>query len=661
MKRFIFVFLIFNFQIPTFNLFGLKAQEHVEQAFDALRTAGGGTLILVCYPSRVLGECKSRCDEFRFTLPISQREVVEAVYQAFDRDRLWCTQYRRQDAHSAHNRPVDIQVPSCRLQLEVDDHVNLLWGGFFNKDGETGDFRLPDDSVFHAGLTLYRYYVLTWSFDVQGNISGTMRRITFVADTQCPDVRPVREPSYAPLVRAFDAFTSRTDVAMSRSLSFRRAAANGQWTHIYHTYGFNIPIREEQNLLLPLYEAFEETKHRSYRSLNKPAGTLAQDVQIVVNEQGGTIGLGLQQDWNIVYAYFNDEDYPQNRYVYALWYKSDVPRQRIVGELIEINTLRPDGGQVVEPFVQTKVPAYLWRMHNPLLASLNLNGEEQAEDISPYVVEWVGTPSNDFELMQYLLRDFEDMDLGSLRFDLDTLMQRRMDEMDAMNVEMANLQELYRESLKGLSGMLKINVEDYARMSPQERKDYNDIARKSYQAELERVNEMYREYFDNVGRRHNIADYEIFRRDSLPSDVFRRSFLTFVRAYRGDGSNRDAQVAERLRQMAGIAEDKASRAVRLDMVQKLDSLWNLPNPGISTQILTIPRQSLAEATITLRDILVATPTSVEVSGLHTNETVKALSQAQRLEKRANRRIRRMTRKVNRMARKVNRSSRRWMR
>ena len=41
---------------------------------------------------------------------VSQRMLVDAVYEAFDKDRRWCTQYRRQDAYSAHNRRVDIEV-----------------------------------------------------------------------------------------------------------------------------------------------------------------------------------------------------------------------------------------------------------------------------------------------------------------------------------------------------------------------------------------------------------------------------------------------------------------------------------------------------------------------------------------------------------------------
>ncbi len=97
------------------------------------------------------------------------------MYQAFDSDRQWCTQYRRQDAFSAHNREVDIQVPSHRLRLQVDDQVNLLWGAFFNIDGTAEGHRLPADAVFAPGLTLYRYYVLTWSYDAQGNIEGRVR------------------------------------------------------------------------------------------------------------------------------------------------------------------------------------------------------------------------------------------------------------------------------------------------------------------------------------------------------------------------------------------------------------------------------------------------------------------------------------------------------
>ena len=45
---------------------------------------------------------------------------------------------------------------------------------------------------------------------------------------------------------------------------------------------------------------------------------MASDVQIIYDEQGHTLGLGSQQQWNITYVYFDDEDFPANRCVYAL-------------------------------------------------------------------------------------------------------------------------------------------------------------------------------------------------------------------------------------------------------------------------------------------------------------------------------------------------------
>ena len=599
MKRLTLLFSLFMLATTA-----LQAQQHVEQAWEALRVGSqdGATVKTECYPSNFPGECQSRHDTFKFTLPASERDVVDAMYQAFDSDRQWCTQYRRQDAFSAHNREVDIQVPSHRLQLQVDDQVNLLWGGFFNIDGTAEGHRLPADAVFAPGLTLYRYYVLTWSYDAQGNIEGRVRRLTFVADTQKPDVHPVKEPSYAPLTKAVEAFTKRTDVPMARSLSFRRASADGQWTHIYHTYGFNIPIREEQNVLLPLYEAFEQTKQRAYHFLNKPAGETAQDVQIIVNEQGGTIGLGLQQDWNIVYAYFNDEDYPRNRYVYALWYKADVPRRRIVGELFVINTLRPEGGTVAQPFIQRAVPAYLWRL--PLGTMGSQNAQHSPSTLPAYeaTLSPLGTlpdvrdmqrilsgqdPDDGFMSQTFLAKMRQrGVSLSALSHELDTMVQRAEEQRRAFDEELAVLQQEHRLGLHNLSNMLKVNwsSDEYARMTEEERRQRLDNIRSEYQRQAQHWNEDFVRRMKALDAKYPNMRIEFFDRDSLPSAFTRRVGESLTGAFRGDGSQTDATLAEYIRQFAELTAGLGGADYREALSQRIDSLRRkAPSSSVQNQ------------------------------------------------------------------------------
>ena len=199
------------------------------------------------------------------------------------------------------------------------------------------------------------------------------------------------------------------------------------------------------------------------------------------------------------------------------------------------------------------------------------------------------------------MADLPGLDMQPLRFMLDTLLTRRNMERTALDTELRDIEEHYRESLQGLSGMLKLNItaEEYKRMTPQERVDFNEQARKAYQEELDRVNTMYKEYLANISRRHPIEDLNIFRRDSMPSDVFRATFGALTMAYRGDASERDAQVAERLRQMAEMAADEAPRSVRLGMYQKLDSIINLRHPNLPGNMLSPSRQALAEAVMAL--------------------------------------------------------------
>ena len=593
MKRLVFLLLIFNLQSSIFN--GLRAQPHVDAAFRALALeASGGEM-----PEEKL---HSSATDSRFTLVMhvnfylrpEQQGLLTAVSEAMESDRATRTQYYLQDAFSADHRPIRMDTPHHQSYWLTDEATNVRWGGFFVRADEKVD--LPPTVLVDGQPrpTLYRYYYLSYQIQVDGMTTGFIQRITFDADTQEPHILQPSTPKFQPLIDAITAFGADDNVQLRRNLSERRAAATGQWTHIHSTLGFNLPLEDEARLLGPLWKAFLQEEQHAYRFLNKPAGQVASDVQIVYDEEGHTLGLGSQQGWNIVYVYFNDEDFPRNRYVYALWYKPDVPRQRIVGELIKINTLRPEGGIVEHPFVQTTVPTYLWRM------TVNPYDYRRVDDKDVVSLpSYVSSP--DFSRMRNVLDDLPNLDLQPLRFMLDTLMARYTREIDAFNVEILDIQDRYRESLEGLRGMLKQNVDakEYARMKPQERIDYNNKAREEYQAELDRLNKMYSEYVDNIARRHHAQDYGIFRRDSMPSDVFQATFGAFVMAYRGDGSEQDALVAERLRQMAEMASDEASRPVRLGMYQRLDSIVNLPHPNLPHNILNVPRQSLAEAVMAL--------------------------------------------------------------
>ena len=593
-----------------------QAQRHVEHALERLMACPNAreTLNSHCLPSAVPGECESRYEYFQFTVPLAEREVVDAMYEAFDQDSLWCTQYRWQDAFSAHNRPIDIEVPSYHLRTSSEDKVNVLWGGFFNIDGPVvGHFsadnlhRLAADSVFAPGLTLYRDYVLQWWYDGQGNIQGNMQRITFPANTQRPCVRPVSEPKYAPLLRAIRAFTMRKDVPMSRSLSFRRAAADGQWTHLYNTYGFNIPLSMERDVLLPLYDAFEQTKHRSYRYLNKPAGETAADVQIVINEQGRTIGLGLQTDWNIVYAYFTDEDYPRNRYVYALWYRADVPRRRIVGELIAVNTERPDGGTLVQPYVQRTVPTYLWRLSagdvpqqtgadmDALRPPLNLTLDMQ--DMRTLLS--VGAPGSERYNPDLTAKMRQrGMDVTALYIELDTMRQRAQNQRTAMIHEMDVLTESYHTGLHNIGELLKVNMPSaaYSRMSEQERRQYLDNVRQDYQRQTDELGKDYRQKIQALPAKYPGTNVQFFDPDGQPTAFTRRVAEGLMRAFRGDGSLTDEDISELLRQFAEFTTRNSLAPYRESLAQSLDTLRHKTPSSVT-------RCNFDEAISTLRDDL----------------------------------------------------------
>ena len=175
----------------------VQGQTNVRRAVETLMAAGPTDeepTTEVCGPTE--GDPRrSTTWRGRFHLPVTQRRLLDDVYQAFDLDSACCTQYRRQDAFSAHNLPVDISVPGRRLNLKVDSHVNLLWGGFFDIDGTTRGHQPGDQGVFDPSKTLYRYYVLTWQPDSRGGIDGSLTVLSFEADTSARSVSAVPPPT----------------------------------------------------------------------------------------------------------------------------------------------------------------------------------------------------------------------------------------------------------------------------------------------------------------------------------------------------------------------------------------------------------------------------------------------------------------------------------
>ena len=265
---------------------GLYAQPHVEAAFRALVMANGGQM-----PEERLMEGGS---DSRFTLTMHQSftlrpeqfRLITDLYRAMDDDSAMRTQYRLHDAFSGREWRLDIETPHFVLHEQSEESVNNLMGGFFvpektpspilprgegvnttasliSKDQSQED---KSSSLEHSkplpregnggGVTLYRYYVLSYQEDLEGNLTGSVERITFDADTQEPCIQQPSTPKYQALIDAINAFGADDKVFMRRNLSERRAAASGQWTHIYNTIGFNMPLEDEVRLLGPLWKAF---------------------------------------------------------------------------------------------------------------------------------------------------------------------------------------------------------------------------------------------------------------------------------------------------------------------------------------------------------------------------------------------------------------------
>ncbi len=665
MKRLMFFLLMFNVQCSIFNV--LWAQPHVDEAFRTLALAANPEGKLNTERFETTSDTRwTEVTKVSFNLSPSQLPLLDMVYLAMDDDRAMCTQYCQQDAFSAHNRPIEIKAPHYSFNGKVDDHVNVLWGGFFDTS---------------SSPTLYRYYLLTWATNAKGNLEGTMYRITSDADTQEPHIQEPSTPRYQPLLDAIKTFAADPNVFMSRNISWRRASASGEWTHIHNTIGFNMPLEDETRLLGPLWKAFIDAEPRSYRFLNKPAGVPASDVQIVCDEYGHTVGLGLQSDWNIVYVYFTDEDFPKNRYVYALWYKADVPRQRIVGELIKINTPRPEGGTVTNPDVQTSVPTYLWRMASPLLTSPG--GGTDGDEVYPSPLGGIGGGAvpPDYQRLRRILSDKADegrddddteyqrsfgsrmqergMSLGNLRYELDKLMHEYADRRAQYEAAVMNCSDNFRTVIKEITNPAnRISNVQFNSLPLRERKAFLDQIRQETDSILRLINGIHRANLDSLAHNYDFSLYHVFTKDSIPMPLFTSAFDGFASAYRGDGSQTDATIAERLRQMAEMMAEEGSKAERRKMVGRLDSLRTLAPSDLA-------RGSFDEAIVTLGGHISKVEMPVQYSGkIESKEDIDlgemSLSfqtlerQASKLGRRSQRSVRRMEQRFERQFRKLKR-------
>lgn len=602
---------------------------HVEQAFTALLQASsnGKDLKTTTYVDAQTG-AQAKHSSYNFTIPVAQGSLIDDIYKAFEADEHLCTQYERDDAHSAHTWAVPIQVPGTVFEANVDANTNYLQGGFIDSSS------VP---------TAYFYYVLTWQASADGkSFFGRVNLFSMDAHTQHPAIRQPSKPSYDALLTAIKSFTSSPQNYVSCSFHWARAAATGQWIRRYNTWGFNFPLERESELLSPLYRAFEAERSQAYRFLNKPAGQTAENVSIIVDDQGGNLGLGSQTDWNIIYAYFADEDFPQNRYVYALWYKVDVPRQCIVGELMEINTERPDGGIITNPFVQRSVPEYLWQFGAPKVRELQKGqGALPASTVPPetqtsaassvtmkglhgeeLVMSYEGNVDDAFSPELSTLRDvltgkeyisFDNnattidceagllnrgMDLGALNRELDSYAREFALNRTLYAKGMDTYVQMYKETNDQLRQHLQLQTNEATWIREQDLERLlearKSLAKADYDKQLVGLNEKYGSTLRQMSTDYSQAlqaanaDYEtqlkqlaeeyngrmsFFGKDGTPAQFIHRVFDHLITAYHADGTLLDAAVAKKMSTLAklmgefGNAETKAFYLNRLQLLQ----------------------------------------------------------------------------------------------
>ena len=602
----------------------LSAQPaNVERAYNALlQVSDAPSMRWTSYVDAITG-ARSKHANFGFQIPVAKRSLIDDFYSAFEADKHLCTQYERDDAHSAHTWAVPVQVPGTTYQATVDATTNYLQGGFIDSS---------------TTPTSYHYYVLTWKTSPDGQtLFGRAHVFSIDATTQHPAIRQPATPSYSELLTAIDDFTSCPQNNVSRSFHWSRAAATGQWIRRYNTWGFNFPLDRENELLSPLYRAFEAQRTRAYRFLNKPSGQAAENVSIIVDNQGGNLGLGSQTDWNIIYAYFTDEDFPDNRYVYALWYKADVPRQRIVGELFEINTERPNGGVINNPFIQRSVPDYLWHIDEstqggtatlaenriePVLSEtiIGSNGEQLilsykgAADYNVSSPELsalrdVLSPSEHIAYTQGASSVTSQVDCGAgLRgrgMDLDELSRELDDQARSFETERSlyvQTMSTYAEMFNETNTTHKQELQEQTNKATLEREQALDklmesrkkLSKADYDHQLADINERYATTLRQISSEYSKAlqtsnaDYaqelrqlseeyngrmSFFGKDGTPAQFIHRVFDHLITAYHADGTLLDAAVAKKMSTLVKLmgefsnAETKAFYLNRLKLLQ----------------------------------------------------------------------------------------------
>lgn len=564
--------------------------QHVEHAFQAILDANNAaTAGIARYTSNQRTQTsvtadgvvhKSEWFALDILLPAAQRPLIDNFYAAVEADGDVCTRYERQDAHSAHTWDYHVSLPGKSVKIGTDAETNLLLGGFIDAA---------------ATPTAYHYYILTWKPTPDGkNITGRLHHYKIDAETKHPNILQPSRPSYAALTDAVHAFAEEnSQLTVSRSLHWSRLAATGRWINMYSTWGFRAPLSEESRLLTPLYKAFEAERPHAYRYLNKPAGEKAENVSIIVGPDNANFGLGSQTDWNILYAYFTDEDFPENRYVYALWYKADVPRQQIVGELFVINTERPNGGIIRNPFIQSTVPAYLWQMGATPTTASQLTAYEATIRPLPSLV----TRDNDVIELPTLSDDTINAELRMMHnilsrkqvlyrtngkdagYDASEDVKKRGLDLNTLENE-ANAQalgfavnkhlylqdlQLYSDAYNETTRTLKENFEsNWAVIKREQLNDINDEAKlnsyrsalselsSSYTTSLQRASANYTATLDTLRRQYGEA-LSFFTADGRPGLFFQKVQKQIIDAYRSDGSLTDAYVAAKLRELAIFA------------------------------------------------------------------------------------------------------------
>lgn len=598
MRRRHLYYLLFIICYLSFPCQGVSAHGRVEEAFRALLAANR-------HPQPYDDEGQAPAATW-LLLPLDQMPLILDVYKAMEEEHAKRTIFFRQDFGSA-----------CANGIELQGR-DFKYAGLYNNI--LGGFTDPSTSP-----TTYHWYYLAWRPDPDaGNIVGYIVTTQQVANTPQPNVQEPREPSYQTLLTAIrdfkDDFTEASDISalfvklssnFSRHSDFEaRSAATGQWIYQWKTFGFSLPFSAEQELIAPLYRAFLEVQPRAYRFLNKRAGETAEDVQIVVNNQGKTIGLGLQTDWNIIYAYFNDEDFPQNRYVYALWYKLDVPSQRIVGELIEVNTPRPNGGQVV-PSVQMSVPAYLYSLRKPITtnnigALNNVSQNEATERRYSGVVhersegEWE-TQQRDEALSTVLAASpFTDnwrergFDREAFALEYESITRRQREERALYNERLRHYTDFYNTVFAGIRATMQASLDSVKAAFVTQTQQLNlqrvTTPRDDYERRMTALFELYRQQLDTVTAHYQASlgaitsNYETGIRDIAAchpvgntlitgdgdlTPFGQRLFEQMTNAYHGYKPYADMELSLRIQVFARTFKPSLNAATRSAMAKRL--------------------------------------------------------------------------------------------